>query len=177
MPHSYITRLQESGEESDHDSARPRHSIPDQGRHGSGHRYRPRLGHGSDRDQRRSNWRGYGRGDSGRRQQARPVDRHDRGTHSSRVRHQHRPVPPRRENVKQREVPAPTHSRSASRERQPPSRENSCSQDLYASKQDETGCKVHHAELAKMQELITLDTVGVAPARQCAPTRPGVRML
>lgn len=161
--------LQESGEESDHDSARPRHNVHDHHRQGVNNRYRPRPAHGPERGgNRRSNWRGYGRGEPGRRQQGRSGERHDRNGHVPRPRHQHRPAPPRRDTVK-RDVPATAKSRSASRERQLQSRENSCSLEQHAPKQDVAGTKVHQVELGRMQQLITLDTVGVAAAKQCAP--------
>lgn len=172
-----LSLLQESGEESDHESSRPRQNVHDQVRQGSNNRYRPRPAHVAERGgHRRSNWRGYGRGDPGRRHQGRSGERHDRNGHVPRPRHQHRPAPPRRDNVKH--VPATTgaaKSRSPSRERQP-SRENSCSLEQNASKPDVAASRVHQTELAKMQELITLDTVGVAAAKQCAPAASHSRL-
>ena len=49
------------------------------------------------------------------------------------------------------------------------SRDGSSSLDEAATKQAPSSPQpVHHADLVKMQKLITLDTVGVAAAKQCA---------
>lgn len=79
----------------------------------------------------------------------RPGDVRDRGGGRERAGSQHRPS-------------APSKSKAAIRD-------GSSSLDEAATKQAASSPQpVHHADLIKMQKLITLDTVGVAAAKQCA---------
>eukprot|EP00892_Ulva_mutabilis_P006880 jgi/Ulvmu1/4564/UM002_0292.1 len=180
----------ESGEESDHDSAHNRRNFrggitprgPDEARY---HRMdRMDAGHGrSDR------WRrGYVRGSEPHRPHSRNHNWPDRSSrHVSKKSPSKPPVPHARDRPGEAREQRGGRERNGSQHRPPnahrgklASRDGSSSLEEAATKQTPSSPQpVHHADLAKMQKLITLDTVGVAAAKQsfdytCAVLRKGL---
>lgn len=170
--------LQESGEESDHDSAQNRRNYrgPHPGRPPEEMRYhrmdRMDSGHG-----RADRWRrGYARGPEPHRNHDRMHTRNDRPS-----RHMGKTQSPGRPHVQHardrhgdardraggRDRMGSQHKSAATSKTKVSARDGSSSLDETATKQAPSSPQpVHHADLAKMQKLITLDTVGVAAARQ-----------